>query len=572
MAPATRCRCAEHKRGPVGQAKAQRSYETSSFILVQTASEDVAGGLERNLYEPFPGKNRNHDRKMNRIILSGDRLNIEDLVAIARRHRPVALSEEAVLAVNKSRKLVDKWVREGKVIYGITTGLGALCDVGIPEKDTILLQKNTLRSHAAGVGEPLPEEVVRGTMAVRINDLARGYAGIRIETLSALVDALNGGVYPVVPCKGSVGASGDLAPMAHVALVLLGEGEAFFRGAKVSGGDALAAVGLQPVTLEAGEGLALINGTQVMASLTSLAVHDAENLAKIADIACAMSLEVLMCTNTAFDPQIHRLRPHPGQQAAARNMDRITGNSEIISSHKDCSRIQDAYTIRCSPQIHGASRDAVAHARRTVEIEINSTTTNPIILADSERVLTGGNFHGQPLALCADFLTMAVSELANVSERRVERLVNPQLSGLPAFLIQDTGLNTGFMIAQYTAAALVSENKCLCHPACVDSIPTSGSKEDHVSMGTISARKCRSVIENAQYVLAIELLCACQALDLLTRGEPGPGTLEAYRTIRENVPRLDHDRFLAPEIESAASLVRSGEILARVEAKIGLLE
>ena len=509
---------------------------------------------------------------MNEIVLGRDRLNIEDLVAIARRHRAVALSGEAVSAVNKSRELVDRWVREGKVIYGITTGLGALCHVGIPGKDTLLLQKNTLRSHAAGVGEPFPEEVVRGTMAVRINDLAKGYAGVRLETLSSLVDVLNRGICPVVPCKGSVGASGDLAPMAHVALVLTGEGEAFYQGKRIPGRDALAAAGLQPVTLEAGEGLALINGTQVMASLTSLAVHDAERLARIADIACAMSLEVLMCTDTAFDPQIHLLRPHPGQQAAARNMARITGSSEIISSHKDCSRVQDAYTIRCSPQIHGASRDAVAHARRTVEIEINSTTTNPIILADSQRVLTGGNFHGQPLALCADFLTMAASELANVSERRVERLVNPQLSGLPAFLIQDNGLNTGFMIAQYTAAALVSENKCLSHPACVDSIPTSGNKEDHVSMGTISARKCRSVIENAEYVLAIELLCACQALDLLTRGEPGPGTIEAYRVIREHVPLLDHDRFLAPEIETAASLVRSGEVLARVEEKIGALE
>jgi len=509
---------------------------------------------------------------MDEIILGTDRIGIEDLVEIARGHRTAALSEGAVSAVMRSRALVEKWVREGKVIYGITTGLGALCQVGIPEKDTIALQRNTLRSHAVGVGEPLPEEVVRGTMAVRTNDLAKGYGGIRLETLSALLNVLNEGIYPVVPCKGSVGASGDLAPMAHVALVLIGEGEAFFKGKRMTGKDALAAAGLQPVTLEAGEALALINGTQVMASLTLLAVYDATRLAKVADIACAMTLEVLMGTDATFDPQIHLLRPHPGQQAAARNMTRLTENSEIISSHKDCSRIQDAYTIRCSPQIHGASRDATEHARRTVEIEINSTTTNPIILADTQRVLTGGNFHGQPLALCADFLTMAASELGNVSERRIERLVNPQLSGLPAFLIQDTGLNTGFMIAQYTAAALVSENKCLSHPACVDSIPTSGNKEDHVSMGTISARKCRSAIENAEYVLAIELLCACQAMDMLTCGKAGKGTLESYRAIREHVPLLDHDRFLAPEIETAASLIRTGEILARVESKIGLLE
>jgi histidine ammonia-lyase len=509
---------------------------------------------------------------MREITLGGDPLNIEDLVAVARYYQRVTLSKTAVSGVNKSRELVETWLREGRVIYGITTGVGALCDVSIPLKDTILLQKNTLLSHAAGVGEPFPEEVVRGTMAVRVHDLAKGYAGIRLETLLALVDALNKGIYPVVPCKGSVGASGDLAPMAHLALALMGDGEAFCQGRRTKASDVLATAGLQPLTLEAGEGLALINGTQVMTSLAALAVNDAVRLSKIADIACAMSLEVLLGTNTGFDPQIHRLRPHPGQQVAARNMDRITENSEIISSHKDCSRIQDAYTLRCSPQIHGASRDAIAHARQTVKIEINSTTTNPLIFADAQRVLTGGNFHGEPIALCTDFLSMAVAELGNVSERRIERLVNPQLSGLPAFLVQDTGLNTGFMIPQYTAAALVSENKGLCHPACVDSIPTSGNREDHVSMGTISARKCRAVIENAEYVLAIELLCACQALDLLTRGQPGPGTREAHRTIRERIPRLDHDRFLAPEIEIVASLIRSGEILGRVEDAVGLLE
>lgn len=509
---------------------------------------------------------------MHTITLGADRLTIEDMVAVSRAFMPVALSESAIPAVNRSRELVEKWLSEGRVIYGITTGVGALCDVGIPLKDAVLLQKNTLLSHAAGVGEPFSEEVVRGTMSLRVHDLAKGYAGIRLQTLQALVEALNQRLYPVVPCKGSVGASGDLAPMAHVALVLTGEGEAFLKGAKVEGGKALAAAGLHPVILEAGEGLALINGTQVMTSLAALAVSDAERLAKVADIACAMSLEVLLGSKKGFDPRIHELRPHPGQQAAARNMDRLTQDSEIISSHKDCSRIQDAYTLRCSPQIHGASRDAIAHTRRITEIEINSTTTNPLIFSDTEEVFTGGNFHGQPIALCTDYMSMAASELANVSERRIERLVNPQLSGLPAFLVQDTGLNTGYMIAQYTAAALVSENKTLCHPASVDSIPTSGNKEDHVSMGTISARKCRAVIENAEYVLAIELLCACQALDLLTRGRPGEGTRVAYRIIRENIPRLDHDRFLAPEIERAVSLIRSGELPGKVEDAVGQLE
>ncbi|MCE5335006.1 MAG: histidine ammonia-lyase [Desulfobacteraceae bacterium] len=504
--------------------------------------------------------------------LGGKPVSVEDLVAIARRGRRVVVSDAALGPVARSRRLVEKWLGEGRVIYGITTGVGALCDVTIPFKDTIPLQKNTLLSHAAGVGEPFAEEVVRGTMAIRIHDLAQGYAGIRLETLTALADALNRGFYPVVPCKGSVGASGDLAPMAHIGLALTGEGEAFMLGRRVRAAEALAALGLQPVTLQAGEGLALINGTQVMTALAALAVSDSERLARIADVACAMSLEVLMGTNKGFSPRIHELRPHPGQMAAARNMARVTENSEIISSHKDCSRIQDAYTLRCSPQIHGASRDTFAHVRCTVEIEMNSTTTNPLIFSDTDEVLNGGNFHGQPIALCTDSMSMAVSELANVSERRTERLVNPQLSGLPAFLVKDTGLNTGFMIPQYTAAALVSENKTLCHPASVDSIPTSGNREDHVSMGTIAARKCRAVLENAEYVLAIELMCACQGLDLLTKGPPGPGTHEAYRTIREMVPALHHDRFLAPEIEVVRALIRNGEILRRVEERIGPME
>lgn len=540
---------------------------------IRPASERRPGGdasVGRCLWQRNSRLAKSED--MGQILLGGDPLSIEDLVAVARARRQVALSESAVPAVEKSRELVEDWLREGRVIYGITTGLGALSDISIPVEDTILLQKNALLSHAAGVGEPFPEEIVRGTMAVRVHDLAKGYAGIRLETLLILVDALNKGLYPVVPCKGSVGASGDLAPMAHLALALTGEGEVFSGGVRVRAAETLAAAGIKPVALEAGEGLALINGTQVMTTIAALAVHDGERLARVADLACAMSLEVLLGTNRGFDPRIHLLRPHPGQQASARNMDRITRASDIISSHKDCSRIQDAYTLRCSPQIHGASRDAFAHARRTVEIEINSTTTNPLVFQDSRQVLTGGNFHGQPIALCADFMSMAASELANVSERRIERLVNPQLSGLPAFLVEDTGLNTGYMIAQYTAAALVSENKSLCHPACVDSIPTSGNKEDHVSMGTISARKCRAILENAEYVLAIELLCACQALDLLTRGLPGPGTLEAYKAIRERVPRLDHDRLLAPEIETVASLIRSGEVLERVENKLGPLE
>jgi histidine ammonia-lyase len=339
----------------------------------------------------------------------------------------------------------------------------------------------------------------------------------------------------------------------------------------MSGSEALKAAGLTPIRLEAGEGLALINGTQVMTGIAGLAVHDAARLAKTADIACSISLEVLMGTNVEFDPRIHAARPHPGQSAAADNMYRITQESAIMSSHKDCGRIQDAYTLRCSPQVHGASRDAIWHVRRVVEIEMNSSTSNPLIFADTGDFLLGGNFHGQPVALAADYLCIAGAELADVSERRIERLVNPQLSGLPAFLVAESGLNSGFMIAQYTAAALVSENKVLAHPASVDSIPTSANKEDHVSMGTIAARKCRSILGNVEAVIAIELLCGCQAVDLLTKGRPGRGTEAAYKACRERVSRLDRDRQLSKDIEAMADLVRSGEIIRRVEQAVGPL-
>jgi len=508
---------------------------------------------------------------MKPVLLGDGPLSVESLVAIARGGARAELAPEARTRVRKSRALVEQWVREGRAVYGVTTGFGALCEVVIPQDQTRTLQENILMSHAAGVGNPLPEEVVRATMAVRAQDLAQGYSGLRPEILEALIRLLNTGVCPVVPEKGSVGASGDLAPMAHLALVLIGRGEAFFRGSRMGGGEALTASGLEPVVLEAGEGLALINGTQVMAAITGLAVFDAERLVKTADIACSISLEVLLGTNTEFDPRIHRARPHPGQAAAADNMFRITQDSAIMSSHKDCHRIQDAYTLRCSPQVHGASRDAASHVRRVVETELASATSNPLIFADSGDFLLGGNFHGQPLALAADYLSMAAAEIANVSERRIERLVNPQLSGLPAFLVHDSGLNSGFMIAQYTAAALVSENKVLAHPACVDSIPTSANKEDHVSMGTIAARKLRSILQNAEHVIAIELLCGCQAVDLLTRGRPGRGTEAAYRACRERIPHLDRDRVLSKDIEAMVELVRSGEIIRRVEEVVGPL-
>jgi histidine ammonia-lyase len=509
---------------------------------------------------------------MKEILLGIDGMSLENLVAIAREGAKVRLTRESEERLLDARNLIEKWVQGERVIYGITTGFGALSDVTISKEDTQCLQENILMSHAAGVGNILDKETVRAIMTLRIKDLARGHSGIRLETVRFLIDLLNRGVCPVVPDKGSVGASGDLAPLAHLSLVLIGQGEAFYESQRMSGLEVLKKCGMKPLQLEAGEGLALVNGTQMMTAIGGLSVYDSLRLSKMTDVAAAMSLEVLMGSRTEFDPRIHQVRPHPGQIATADNMERITRNSEIISSHKDCSRIQDAYTLRCSPQVHGTSKDAITYAKRVVETEMNSSTNNPLIFAESEEFLLGGNFHGQPVALAMDFLCIAISELANISERRIERLVNPQISGLPAFLVSDGGLNSGFMIAQYTAASLVSENKVLSHPACVDSIPTSANKEDHVSMGSISARKCREIVKNTEHVIAIELLCSAQAMDLFTNMKPGEGTLIAYKIIRDAVPHLEKDRILSKDIETVVYLMRSEKILEEVEKVVGKLE
>jgi len=511
---------------------------------------------------------------MTKLFIDKTDLKIDEVVAVAREGMSVDVTDDAIDRIKRSRELVDRWVAEGRVIYGITTGFGALSHTRINGDQTRELQRNILLSHAAGVGEPLPEEVVRAIMAVRLHDLSMGYSGVRLETFRQLMAMLNAGICPVVPEKGSVGASGDLAPTSHLCLVLIGEGEAFYQGRRMTGAAALEKAGLKPVTLEAGEGLALVNGTQVMTGLQTLVVHDAHRLAKTADIACAMTLEVLMGSDAEFDAKIHQVRPHPGQIDSAANMRLLTQNSPIIHSHEGCSRVQDAYTLRCSPQVHGATRDAIRHVKEVVEIEINSTTTNPLIFTDVEDFRLGGNFHGQPLALTADYLSIGLAELANISERRVERLVNPQLSDLPAFLVVREGLNSGFMIAQYTAAALVSENKVLAHPASVDSIPTSANKEDHVSMGTIAARQCREIMFNTERVIAVELLCAAQAVDLVSRQKglsPGVGTRAAWQTIRDKISYLDSDRQLSLDIESMTAMVRSGEIVAAVESAVGEL-
>ncbi|CAD7845652.1 MAG: Histidine ammonia-lyase (EC 4.3.1.3) [Olavius algarvensis Delta 4 endosymbiont] len=509
---------------------------------------------------------------MDTVLLGYDGMTLEELVVIARDSVPVNISDAATALLVKSSKLIAKWVAGEEKVYGVTTGFGNLADVSISKSDTRRLQRNLLMSHASGVGDPLDTESVRAVMALRVKDLLRGNSGARPQTVQLLVDMLNAGITPVVPEKGSVGASGDLCPLAHLALVLVGLGEADVNGERLPGSAALQRCGLAPVDLDSGEGLALINGTQVMTGIGGLAVYDAVQLGKLIDIAASMSLEVLMGSRTEFDPRIHELRPHPGQARVAANMLRITSNSDIVSSHKDCGRVQDAYTLRCSPQVHGASHDAVQYAHRVVETEMNSSTGNPLIFNDTETFLTGGNFHGQPVALAMDFMCMAVAELANISERRIERLVNPKLSGLPAFLVSDGGLNSGFMIAQYAAAALVSENKVLSHPACVDSIPTSANKEDHVSMGTISARKCREVVKNTEHVIAIEFLCAAQALDLFTNLKPGEGSLAAYRAIRAAIPHLDKDRVMNIDINTMVGLMRSGQITDAVEAAVGTLQ
>ncbi len=508
---------------------------------------------------------------MEHIVINGENLTLNQLIQGVRYGSRVILSGDAEICVNRTRQTVEKALRSKQVIYGLTTGFGALSDVVISKSQAKQLQRNILMSHAAGVGNYLDEEVVRAVLLLKINNLAKGYAGIKLETLKTLVDMFNKGVYPLMPEKGSVGASGDLAPLAHMALVLIGQGEAVFNGRIMSGKTAMEEAGINLVDLDAGEGLALINGTQVMTAIGVLAVYDALNLLKTADIAAGMSLEVLLASNIELDKKIHDVRPHPGQIISADNLRRITQNSEIVSSHKDCSRVQDAYSIRCSPQVHGASIDALHYAKRVIEIEMNAATDNPLIFSETDQIVSGGNFHGQPVALALDFLAIALSEIANISERRIERLVNPQLSGLPAFLIKDAGLNSGFMIAQYTAAALVSENKVLSHPASVDSIPTSANKEDHVSMGTIAARKCREVLKNAEHVISIELLCAAQAMDLFTNLKAGAGTLEAYRMIRRHISHLEEDRILSDDIKTMYKLAHEGKILKSVEDKIGTL-
>jgi histidine ammonia-lyase len=523
-------------------------------------------------------------------VVLDDHLTLADFEAVVRRGARVALTEAARRRIEASRALVERMIGEagrgdagrgdagrgeaahgtaGGPVYGVNTGFGRFESVRIAPGELRALQRNLVVSHAIGVGEPFPAEVVRGMLLLRAQSLAIGASGVRPVLIERLLDFLNLGVHPAVPSQGSVGASGDLAPLAHMALALIGEGEVEHRGALRPSAGVLSELGLEPLVLEAKEGLALVNGTQAMASLLALVVIDAEVLMRSADVAAAMSVEALKGSHRPFDEAVTLLRPHPGAALVAANMRALLRDSPLNASHADCDKVQDAYSLRAVPQVHGAVRDALAYVRRVLEIEFDSVTDNPLLVVAEERAISAGNFHGEPLALAADHAALALAELANIAERRVEQMLNPALSGLPAFLAADGGLNSGLMISQYTAAALVSENKVLAHPASVDSIPTSANQEDHVSMGTIACRQARMVLENASWVVAIEVMSAAQALDFRAGLRPGIGVHAAHQRVRATLPHLEHDEYLRPGLTKVRELVRSGDLVRSAEAAAG---
>ncbi|HZH02985.1 MAG TPA: histidine ammonia-lyase [Myxococcaceae bacterium] len=499
-----------------------------------------------------------------RLVIDGDSLTPEQVAQFARRELKlkVEVSAPAWAKVRTARAFVEKVAASDQPTYGVNTGFGTLSEVRIAVGDLKALQRNLILSHAAGVGQPLPLPEARALLLLRCNVLAKGYSGIRPETLELAVKMLNADLIPVVPERGSVGASGDLAPLAHLALTLIGEGEAFLEGERMASREALRRAGLEPVVLEAKEGLALVNGTQAMGALGTLALLEAEALAELADLAGAMSLEGLLGSHRPFAPEIHAVRPLPGQIACAEHLRHLLRDSELVKTHEHCSKVQDPYSLRCMPQVHGAAREGIAFARRLLEVEINSATDNPLVFAEAGEIISGGNFHGQPVALALDVLAIALTQLAAVSERRMEQLVNPSLSGLPAFLTRNPGLHSGFMIAQVTSAALVAESRILSHPASVDSIPSSAGREDHVSMGMTSALKLRQVVDHLRTCLAIEMLAACQALDFRAPVKPGVGPRTAHAVIREQIPTLEGDRELHRDIRQVLGLIEQGALRA----------
>lgn len=500
---------------------------------------------------------------MDTVVVDGGRLTIDEVVAVANRRARVVLGPGLADQMAPARGLVERVVAEDRTVYGITTGFGALASTHIDPAQAARLQVGLVRSHAAGVGSPLPDEVVRAMLLLRARTLAQGHSGVRIAVVERLIDLLDRDLLPVVPSQGSVGASGDLAPFAHLALPLIGEGWLSHDGVTAPAAEVLAAHGVEPIELRAKEGLSLLNGTEGMLSLGLLALHRSRQLAAVADLACAMSVEALLGSSRPFEARIHALRPHPGQAASAQRIAHLLDGSSIVASHSEdfVHAVQDAYSLRCAPQVHGAARDTLEFAAGVFGNELHAVTDNPIVFPETEDVVSGGNFHGQPLAFALDFMAIAVTELGSISERRTDRILDPdRSSGLPPFLAAEPGLNSGYMLAQYTAAALVAENRVLSHPASVESIPTSGSQEDHVSMGWGAGRKLLDVIANTEVVLAVELLCAAQGMECRAPLQPAAGTASALAAIRAVVPPLREDRPIGGEIESVAALIAAGTL------------
>lgn len=498
---------------------------------------------------------------MEKLVLDGQSLTLEEINGVAIAAKPVEIAPAALGRVADSRGLIEKILAAGETVYGVNTGFGKLADVHIADDKLAELQINLVRSHAGGVGQPLSEAESRAMVLLRANVLAKGFSGVRPELLQLLVGLLNAGVHPVIPEKGSVGASGDLAPLAHLALVAVGEGEAFYRRERIAGGEALRRAGLKPVQLTAKEGLALLNGTQAMTAVGALAVSRACRVVELCDLSGAMALDALKGTPAAFDPRIQKARPHAGQIAAAENLVRLLAGSQIRESHREHdTRVQDAYCLRCMPQVHGAVRDVLEHVTGVLETEAGSATDNPLVFPGADAaVISGGNFHGAPLSYAFDYAAIAMTDLAGITERRIDRLLNPDINeGLPAFLAMDPGLSSGFMIAQIVAAALINECQVLAHPSSTGSIPTDGGKEDHVSMGMTGAIKLRQIVEHVERILGIELMCAAQALEFRRPLKSSASIEEAHEAIRHVVPRLERDRVLAPDIDAMATAIRSG--------------
>ncbi|MBW1933662.1 MAG: histidine ammonia-lyase [Deltaproteobacteria bacterium] len=499
------------------------------------------------------------------IEIDGEHLSIDDVVSVARGMEKVGISEKAAERIEESRRKVEDVLKKGKVVYGINTGFGELSSVRISDEEIEKLQENLIRSHACGTGDELPEEVVRAMILLRINSLAKGHSGVTKELVESLVDGLNRGFHPVVPSQGSVGASGDLAPLAHIALAFMGEGEANYNGVKMPAMEALERAEIEPIKYKAKEGLALINGTQMMTALACLSIHDSMLLLKNAQIAGVMSLEALNGTDQAFREEVQNARPHEGQLTAGKNLWNLTRESEVISSY---DKVQDAYSLRCMPQVFGAALDSLNHVKKVVEVEINSATDNPLVFDD---IISGGNFHGEPIAIAMDLLGIVMAKISSFSERRIARMLDSNLSGLPPFLAKNAGLNSGMMILQYVAASLVNENKTLSYPSSVDSIPTSANKEDYQSMGATSARKAIDIVKNAGKVISIEFLVASQALEFQEK-KTSPASTAAYEAIRKKIPPLEGDRSMHGDIGEIFEMVMNGKIVEAVESRIGKLQ